>query len=49
MNGARRWINLGFTNFQPSELAKIFLIIFFARFIMKHEEDLSSRRTILRQ
>lgn len=48
VNGARRWINLGFTNFQPSELAKIFLIIFFARFIMKHEEDLSSRRTILK-
>lgn len=48
VNGARRWINLGFTNFQPSELAKIFLIIFFARFIMKHEEELSSRRTILK-
>ena len=48
VNGARRWINLGFTNFQPSVLAKIFLIIFFARFIMKHEEDLSSRRTILK-
>ena len=48
VNGARRWINLGFTNFQPSELAKIFLIVFFARFIMKHEEDLSSRNTILK-
>lgn len=48
VNGAKRWIDLGFTNFQPSELAKILLIIFFARFIMKHEEDLSSRRTILK-
>lgn len=48
VNGARRWINLGFTNFQPSELAKIFLIIFFAKFIMVHEEDLSSKRTILK-
>ena len=48
VNGARRWINLGFTNFQSSELAKIFLIIFFARFIMKDREDLSSRRTILK-
>ena len=48
VNGARRWINLGFTIFQPSELAKILLIIFFAKFIMKHEEDLSEKQTILK-
>lgn len=48
VNGARRWINLGFTNFQPSELAKILLIVFFAKFIMKHEQDLSEKQTILK-
>lgn len=48
VNGARRWISLGFTTFQPSELAKIFLIIFFAKFIMKHEHDLSERNTIIK-
>ena len=48
VNGARRWINLGFTNFQPSELAKILLIIFFAKFIMRHKEDLSEKQTILK-
>ena len=48
VNGARRWINLGFTNFQPSEMAKILLIIFFAKFIMQHEEDLSEKKTILK-
>ena len=48
VNGARRWINLGFTNFQPSEMAKILLIIFFAKFIMQHEEDLSDKKTILK-
>jgi len=48
VNGARRWINLGFMTFQPSELAKILLIIFFAQFISKHHEDLSDKFTILK-
>ena len=48
VNGARRWIDIGFTNFQPSELAKILLILFFSRFIMKHEQDLSERQTIIK-
>ena len=46
--GARRWINLGFMLFQPSELAKILLIIFFAKFIMKHKDDLSDKKTIIK-
>jgi len=47
VNNARRWINLGFTNFQPSELAKLITILFFARFLMEHEEDLNTVRTIV--
>lgn len=45
-NGAARWINLGFMQFQPTELAKIIMILFFARFFMDHEEDLNTFRTL---
>lgn len=48
VNGATRWINLGFTTFQPSELAKILLILFFARFLMKHEDDLNNKATLFK-
>lgn len=47
VNNARRWINLGFTNLQPSEVAKLVTILFFARFLMAHEEDLNTPRTII--
>lgn len=45
--GATRWIDIGFLRFQPTELAKILLIMFFARYLMDHEEDLNTPRTIL--
>ncbi len=48
VNGARRWINLGFTQFQPSELAKILLILFFAKFIMDHRNNINDRSTIIK-
>lgn len=40
--GASRWINLGFTQFQPSEITKIGLIIFYAGYLTDHKEDLRS-------
>lgn len=36
--GARRWINLGFTTFQPAELAKLAAIIYFANLYSKKLE-----------
>ena len=36
-NGAARWVDLGFIRFQPTELSKIIIILFFAKFFMDHE------------
>ena len=44
--GARRWIDLGFIRFQPSELAKVLLVLFFARYFMVHEEDLNTKKRL---
>ena len=44
--GAKRWIDLGFTQFQPSEVAKIFIIIFLASYLYKHYETLNTFKTL---
>ncbi len=41
-NGAQRWINLFGITFQPSETAKILLILFYAQFIMKYKDKIKS-------
>lgn len=40
--GAQRWLEIGGFRFQPSETAKILLILFFAQFIMKYKERLNT-------
>ena len=45
-NGAARWIDFGFIRFQPTELSKIIIILFVARFFMDHEEDLNTPKTL---
>lgn len=42
--GAKRWLDLGFFNFQPSELAKISVLIIGARILSKEPEPLGFLR-----
>lgn len=46
--GAARWIEIGGFQFQPTEICKIMLIMFFAMYLMKHEDDLNTFRTIIK-
>ena len=38
VNGARRWISIGFMNFQPSELAKFAVLLYAADFMVRKME-----------
>nr|WP_153384442.1 FtsW/RodA/SpoVE family cell cycle protein [Companilactobacillus halodurans] len=44
VNGASAWINLGIINFQPLELAKLFLIMFLALFLTNKKNRLSQKK-----
>lgn len=39
-HGAKRWIDLGFITFQPSEIVKFLMIIFYAGILVKNRNDL---------
>lgn len=43
-NGAKRWLNLGFTTFQPSEITKIALVMTFAVMICKYRGRMKTFR-----
>ncbi|MBR5361528.1 MAG: FtsW/RodA/SpoVE family cell cycle protein, partial [Lachnospiraceae bacterium] len=45
-HNAQRWIEIMGIRFQPSETAKILLILFFAQFIMKNRERINDIRII---
>ena len=45
--GAQRWIEIGSLRFQPSELAKLVLILFFAQFIMKNKKNINKITTLI--
>lgn len=45
-NGAQRWVEIAGIRFQPSETAKILLILFYAQFIMKYREKINTFRIL---
>ena len=46
VNNAKRWLEIGGIQFQPSELTKIMLILFYSQFLLKHRETLNSLKNI---
>ncbi len=47
VNGARRWLSLGFTRIQPSELLKIAVPLMLAWYFHKHEAGLKVRHYVV--
>lgn len=47
VNGATRWLNIAGFQFQPSELSKLLLILFFARFLEKYKEQLNTWKILI--
>jgi rod shape determining protein RodA len=47
IRGSKRWIELGFFNFQPSELGKVALILFLAGFVTTRARRVTQWRTTL--
>ena len=40
--GATRWVDLGFISFQPSEVAKVGIIIFYAEYLTRNKDKLKT-------
>ncbi len=47
VNGATRWLVIGGINLQPSDLMKIIIIMFFAQYFSRHEDDLNHFKTVV--
>ena len=43
LNGARRWLNLIVTSFQPVEAVKLILVIYIASYLVRHRESVETR------
>ena len=45
VNGSARWLDLGLFNLQPSELAKLFLVLYLAAFLERYRDEVRERWT----
>jgi len=43
INGARRWLNLLVTTFQPVEAVKLILVVYIASYLVRHRESVETR------
>ena len=43
VNGAKRWIGLGVFNLQPSELAKLFTVLFLAGYLVRRQAEVREK------
>ena len=43
VNGAKRWIGFGMFNVQPSELAKLFTVLFIAGYLVRRQEEVREK------
>jgi len=48
VGGSRRWLGLGWMRFQPSELAKLALLVFSADLLTRREREVGDWRVVLR-
>ncbi len=45
INGAQRWINLGFFSFQPSEVVKLLFCVYLSAWFAQHRSEVATWRT----
>ena len=43
INGARRWITLGISNFQSVEAVKLFFIVYLSSYLVRHQEAVQTK------
>lgn len=48
INGAKRWLDLGFIGFQPSEVAKVGLVLYLSKYVSEHKNILNSWKGFFR-